>query len=161
MKRKGFADYRLSHASSVLFLVLIFIFIAMIAILGTLYVSGVLNVNNSTIQTFSVSSAFCNVSGTFVSITNNLNQNVLVSGAFLVTANQSILLVPVRGNSLLSARGTTEFYSSAYYCPSFNTLSRVDIRLSFSSSSTIIYTFGPDYWDSLLANSGNVSVSKS
>ena len=159
MKRKGFADYRFSHFGSVFFLALIFIFIATIAILGTLYVSGILNVNNSFVHTFSVSSASCNVSGTFVGITNNLNQNVVVSEALLETANQGILLVPAKGNYVLPAKGTTEFYSNSYYCPSFDTLSSVDVKVSFSSSSTVVYTFGPDYWDSALANVGNISIS--
>ncbi len=159
MKRKGFADYKFSHFGSVLFLVLIFIFIATIAILGTLYVSGILNVNNSFVRTFSVSSASCNASGTFVGITNDLNQDMVVSEALLETANQSILLVPVVGNYILPAKGTTEFYSNSYYCPSFDTLSSVDIMVRFSSSSTAVYTFGPNYLDSLLANVGNISVS--
>ncbi len=158
MARRGVVDYRLSHASSVLFLALIFVLIGVIAILGTLYVSGVLNVNNSVVHTFSISSASCNVSGTFIEITNNLNENVVVSEALLETANQSILLLPVRGNDVLSARGTAYFYSNSYYCPSFDTLSTVDVKVSFSSSSTVVYTFGPAYWDTLLTNSGTVTA---
>jgi hypothetical protein len=161
VKRGYVADYRFTKTSSVLFLVMIFLLIAATAISATLYTAGVLNAGNSTINPFSVTNASCNDSGIFVSLHSNLNQAVSVSSVELLGLNRTVRFInqnTQQQSFLVSAKAAVPLFSAGYYCPSFNTLKEISLNVVFNSTSTVIYTFGNNYWISLISNNySNIS----
>ncbi len=151
--KRVIADYRFGHLSSIIFLAMVFILIAAVAILGTLYTAGILNSGNTQQNAFSITNALCNGSGVFLSLKNNLNEPIYISSAKLLVINKTLSLAAGTAFSYaLPAEKQIELSSGGYSCPAFNSLPQLDLQIVFNSSSTTVYTFGNNYWTRTLTN---------
>lgn len=158
--KRNFVDYRLDHAWSVFSIVIVFALLIAVVILATLYTAGVLRPSGLLVSPFSIGSALCNSSGVFVSLQNNVDQQVSVSSVQLGGVSQTVLFTPAGTGTTpfdIPAGGAVELHSAGYLCPVFNTLPSVQLSIAFNSSVMTTYTFGNNYWYTLLANKGNVS----
>ncbi len=146
MHNKDIKTERFSHLASIIVLMLVFGLIVSTMIFVTFFILGVNIVPKGLVNPLSITSGYCNETGTFITLKNNLDSNVSISYAQMNVHNSTILLHGLYDTPLVIAAGKELTVSSdSYICPSFESLNTVTISVALESAINIKYSFNNIY----------------
>lgn len=146
MHGKNHSTQSFSHLASIAVLMLMFGLIISTVIFVTFFVLGVNLAKGGLSSPLSVTAAYCNSTGVFATIRNNLDSNMSVSYVKMGNYNSTILLLSLSNSPvLIAAGGEHTFSSDLYVCPTFESLNDINISTIFASEVNIKHSFNNIY----------------
>lgn len=148
---------RFSRAASIAVLMLIFGLLVSTVIFVTFYAVGIQFPSVGYSKPLALNSVYCNSTGTFVALRNNLDTNISIAYVSINNHNSTILLYDT---PYITVQPGAEhlFGSSSYVCPGFDSLNDIGVYVAFESSVEMAYSSNTGY---LLTTNINVNKTSS